>query len=139
MASATDIAGPGRFCGYSPIIDLQPGEEITTLDAGIHAGRFRWDGNFGSLEVDGIGWAGRPSGRIERPASAELPARFGERRTNGKYVVALWNGRQGAAYFRSSSRITDAQIEAIDRVRLFQEGEEPEGCDRRSISVWGVD
>ena len=48
-----DLEGPGRFCGYAPIIDLLPGESITVLKSGIHGGSFRWDGAFGSLDVLG--------------------------------------------------------------------------------------
>ena len=56
---------------------------------------------------------------------------------NGKFVVAIWNGRNAAAYFYSDEGLSDLQIAAIDRVRLFQEGEEPEGCDLRTVFVWG--
>lgn len=56
-AIASDLEGPGRFCGYSPIIDLVEGESITTLESGIHGGSFQWDGQFGTLSVRGIGWA----------------------------------------------------------------------------------
>jgi hypothetical protein len=54
-------------------------------------------------------------------------------RRGGAYVVAIWNGRQGAAYFTSDQPITAAQLGAIDRVRLYQEGETPEGCNLRTV------
>lgn len=60
-AAASVLEGPATFCGYSPIIDLLPGETVTTLQGGIHGGSFRWDGAFGSLIVHGVGWAGRPN------------------------------------------------------------------------------
>lgn len=138
-ASASELNGPARFCGYSPIIDLQPGEAITTLDGGIHGGSFRWDGAFGSIIVRGIGWASRPKGRLEIEPTEEKPGRFARRKRDGKYVIALWNGRQGAAYFQSATRFTDLQRAAIDRVRLFQEGEEPSDCDLRTIFVWSIE
>ena len=131
-AVAGDLEGPARFCGYSPIIDLAPGESITTLDGGIHAGSFRWEGAFGSLHVSGIGWASRPSGRIVEAGTSAKPARFAQRRVDDGYVVALWNGAHGAAYFSSDSPFTPAQMRAIDRVTLFEEGQSPSGCDLRT-------
>lgn len=135
-ATASEIKGPARFCGYSPIIDLQPGETIQTLQGGIHGGSFRWDGAFGSLIVHGIGWASRPEGRLVVEPSEETPGRFTARKGRGKYAIAIWNGRQGAAYFEASTRFTDLQIAAIERVRLFQEGEEPLDCDLRTVFAW---
>lgn len=135
--SAGDLNGPARFCGYSPIIDLLEDESVTVLQGGIHGGSFRWDGAFGSLEVVGIGWASRPSGRMISKQSGLRPARFAQRRTEGRYEIAIWNGNNGAAYFRSNSRFTKQQIEAIERVRLFEEGETPENCDLRTMSSWG--
>lgn len=35
FAEAGELEGPGRFCGYSPIIDLLPGERITTLEGDV--------------------------------------------------------------------------------------------------------
>jgi len=134
--SAGELAGPARFCGYSPIIDLLDGESVTTLQGGIHGGSFRWDGAFGSLEVYGIGWAGRPKGRIVSEQSDLKPARFAQRRTNGHYKIAIWNGRHGAAYFTSDSRFSLEKIAAIDRVRLFEESETPEGCKLRTVFSW---
>ena len=138
-AAASELEGPARFCGYSPIIDLQPGETITTLDGGIHGGSFRWDGAFGSLVVKGIGWASRPKGRLVVEPSEGSHGRFAQRKQDGKYVIAIWNGRQGAAYFESPTRFTDLQRAAIERVRLFQEGEEPSGCDLRTVFVWSFE
>ncbi|MEO0907966.1 MAG: hypothetical protein AAFY07_10610 [Pseudomonadota bacterium] len=133
-----DLEGSARFCGYSPIIDLQPGETVTLLHLGIHGGSFRWDGAFGSMVVRGIGWASRPKGRLVVEPSGDKPARFAEQMQGGKYTVAIWNGRQGAAYFESDTRFTDLQRAAIERVRLFQEGEDPSGCDLRTMFVWEV-
>ena len=135
-ATASELEGPARFCGYSPIIDLQPGETITTLQSGIHGGSFRWDGAFGSLVVNGIGWASRPNGRLVVKPSESIVGRFAERKRDRKYVIAIWNGRQGAAYFESSTRFTNLQRAAIERVRLFQEGEEPSACDLRTVFSW---
>lgn len=135
-ASASELEGPARFCGYSPIIDLHPGEKITTLQGGIHGGSFRWDGTFGSLVVNGIGWASRPNGRLVVEPSESIPGRFAQRKRDGKHIIAIWNGRQGAAYFESSTRFTDLQRAAIERVRLFQEGEEPSDCNLRTVFVW---
>jgi hypothetical protein len=135
-AKAGEILGPGRFCGYSPIIDLMPGEKVTTLHSGIHSGSFRWDGAFGSLEVRGIGWASRPEGRIIKAASATSPARFEQRRDKDLYEVAIWNGGHGAAYFTSKRPINALQLQAISRVRLFEEGETPPNCDLRTAPSW---
>ena len=135
-AQAAELEGPARFCGYSPIIDLLAGERITTLEGGIHGGSFRWDGPFGSLEVHGIGWASRPPGRIAVRERGDRPARFAQRRVDGEYVVAIWNGANGAAYFRSASPITRSQMRAIGRVTLFEEGQTPTGCDLRTAFSW---
>jgi hypothetical protein len=130
------LEGPGRFCGYSPIIDLTPGERATPLEGGIHSGSFRWEGAFGSLLVHGIGWASRPPGRILEPQTNKTPARFAQRRANDRYEVAIWNGAQAAAYFVSESPFTKPQIAAIRRVRLYQEGETPSGCNLRTGFAW---
>ena len=135
-ASASDFEGPGRFCGYSPIIDLLPGERIETLSGGIHGGTFRWTGDFGSLEVNGIGWASKPKGKVVLKRNGMGHARFAQRRTEGEYVVAIWNGSHGAAYFSSADPITKVQLAAIDRVDLFNQGEDPEGCKLRTIFSW---
>ena len=133
QAAAHDLMGPARFCGYSPIIDLLPGESITALESGVHGGKFRWEGLFGSLDVSGIGWARRPRGRIAEAWTSTNPARFAQRRVDGRYVVAIWNGAQGAAYFSSVSPFTPDHLRAISRVDLFQEGQSPEGCDLRTV------
>ena len=135
-ANAGELAGPGRFCGYSPIIDLLSGERVVTLEGGIHGGSFRWEGQFGTLEVHGVRWAARPTGRIVRHSSATKPARFAHRRTKTGYSVAIWNGAQGAAYFSSPRPFTSAQLEAVDRVFLYQEGQTPLGCKLRTIFSW---
>lgn len=137
-AQATELEGPARFCGYSPIIDLLAGERITTLEGGIHGGSFRWDGPFGSLEVHGIGWASRPPGLIVEHTRGHRPARFAQRLTEGEYVVAIWNGANAAAYFRSATPLTRSQIDAIRRVTLFEEGEDPVGCDLRTSFDWEI-
>ena len=136
-ALAGDLDGPARFCGYSPIIDLKRGETVTTLQGGGHGGRFRWDGPFGSMTVDGIGWASKPPGRIVEPKVGDNPARFAVRRDDRGYVIAIWNGEHGAAYFTSPRPFTAKQRHAIARVRLFNEGEDPEGCDLRTVFYWG--
>ncbi|WP_236672193.1 hypothetical protein [Croceicoccus sp. YJ47] len=138
-ATASELERPARFCGYSPIIDVRPGEKITTLQGGIHGGSFRWDGDFGSIVVRGIGWASRPNGRLVMQPAEGRPGQFAQQRKDGKYVIAIWNGRQGTAYFESSTRFTVEQRAAIERVRLFQEGEEPSDCDLRTVFVWSTD
>ena len=135
-ANAGELAGPGRFCGYSPIIDLQAGEKVVTLQGGIHGGSFQWEGPFGVLEVHGVGWASRPPGRIVKAGSGSRPNRFAQRRMKNGYSVAIWNGAQGAAYFESARPITREQLHAIDRVALFQEGQTPSGCKLRTIFSW---
>jgi hypothetical protein len=131
-----ELKGPLRFCGYSPIIDLQRDETIQLLSGGIHGGSFRWSGPFGSLEVHGIGWASRPQGRIVKKLSGDTPARFAPRRQDGRYKIAIWNGGHSAAYFISDRPISDEQIRAIDRVRLYEEGQNPVGCDTRTVFSW---
>ena len=133
---AGTLKGPGRFCGYSPIIDLVPGEEVVTLQGGIHGGSFRWTGAFGSLEVSGTGWASKPRGRKVRGADGDRPALFSQGHDRDRYVVSIWNGRHGAAYFSSSLPLTPAQLRAVDRVRLFEEGDEPQGCNLRTVFSW---
>ncbi|GEM_PF-1018730 len=135
-AQASELKGPARFCGYSPIIDLLPSEKVTTLSGGIHGGSFRWEGPFGHLDVYGAGWASRPKGRILKAASLQRPARFAQRKVQDVYQIAIWNHAQAAAYFTSATPFTPAQLAAIDRVSLFQEGEKPEGCKLRTIFVW---
>lgn len=136
QSGAGEITGPARFCGYAPIIDLLPGERVTTLDGGIHGGSFLWEGAFGSLMVRGIGWASRPKGRIIEPVSSTKPARFRQRRVNGRYEIAIWNGAHGAAYFSSTVPFTAPQVEAISRVDLFEEGQTPQNCDLRTVFSW---
>lgn len=128
--------GPGLFCGYGPIIDLLPGETIKPLQGGIHGGSFKWSGQFGVLEVSGIQWASRPKGRPRTGMTLTGQIRFGEIVRDGTYEVAIWNGRQGAAYFRSKASLTKLQRQAIDRVRLFQEDEKPTGCKYRTVFSW---
>ena len=135
-ATASDLEGPARFCGYSPIIDLRPGEKITILQGGIHGGSFQWDGDFGSMVVRGIGWATRPKGQLVVHPSEGRPGQFAQQKRDGKFVIAIWNGRQGAAYFESPARFSDEQRAAIGRVRLFQEGEAPSDCDLRTVFAW---
>ncbi len=135
--AAGELRGPGRFCGYAPIVDLVAGERIVTLEGGIHGGTFRWEGPWGVMTVDGVGWASRPGGRALPARTSGGAIRFAERRDKRGHVVAIWNGRRGAGYFRSDNRFTPGQLAAIDRVRLFQEGEEPSGCDLRTVFSWG--
>ncbi len=135
-AVASDLKGPARFCGYSPIIDLLPGERVETLSGGIHGGTFRWTGDFGSLNVSGIGWAGEPKGGVALGKNAKGHVRFKQRRVDGEYMVAIWNGAHAAAYFSSNKPITEPQLAAIDRVDLFEEGQTPEGCNLRTIFSW---
>ncbi|WP_120217563.1 MULTISPECIES: hypothetical protein [unclassified Sphingopyxis] len=135
-AIAAELDGPARFCGYSPIIDLLPGERVETLTGGIHGGSFRWSGDFGSLVVHGNGWASKPKGAVALKRNAKGHVRYASRKSGGEYGVAIWNRRHGAAYFSSPKPLTDAQLTAIDRVDLFNEGEDPDGCDLRTIFSW---
>ncbi|UVO49096.1 hypothetical protein M0208_00610 [Sphingomonas sp. SUN019] len=135
-ALASDLEGPARFCGYSPIIDLLAGERVTTLEGGIHGGSFRWEGDFGILDVHGVGWASRPKGRIVKAFSASRPARFAERKIDERYQVAIWNGVHAAAYFTSPAPLTPQQLTAIDRVSLFEEGQSPSNCKLRTTVTW---
>ena len=133
---ASELVGPARFCGYAPIIDLLPGEKVTTLEGGIHGGSFRWEGAFGSFEVQGLGWASPPKGRMLNPPTADGPARFAQRRAKQGYQVAIWNGAHSTAYFTSPTPFGAPQLAAIERVRLFEEGQEPSGCKLRTIFIW---
>jgi hypothetical protein len=137
QVSASEINGPGRFCGYSPIIDLVEGEKITTLQGGIHGGSFQWQGEFGQFEIFGIGWASRPKGRLLSKPTKQGHARFAERKDKGSYVVAVWNRQNGAAYFKSALPFTRAQLNAVDRVDLFDEnGPRPENCKLSTVFSW---
>ena len=136
QSEAADLMGPGRFCGYAPIIDLVPGESVTTLEGGIHGGSFLWDGAFGSLKVHGIGWASRPKGRMIGPASSAKPARSQQHQVDGGYEIAIWTGGHGAAYFSSVTPFTARQVEAISRVKLFEEGQTPSDCKLRTVFSW---
>jgi hypothetical protein len=136
LAEAAELEGAGRFCGYAPIIDLLPGEKVTTLEGGFHSGTFRWEGPFGSLDVRGIGWASRPKGRMVEAQKGTKPARFAQRRKGDRYEVAIWNGGHGAAYFSSDKPLNAHQLKAISRVRLFEEGQDPSGCALRTRFSW---
>jgi hypothetical protein len=133
---ASEFIGPGRFCGFAPIIDLFPGERIVTGASGVHSGEFLWQGPFGELEVRGIGWASSPRGIVAARRTAKGFTRFEQQRDRRRYVVALWNGRNAAAYFSSPRRLTPAQLAAVNRVELYQEGEEPQGCKLRTVFSW---
>jgi hypothetical protein len=133
---AADLEGPARFCGYSPVIDLLPGERITLLKGGIHGGTFRWDGAFGSLDVFGIGWARKPNARVAKRGLGSTPTRFAERQVKGRYEIVIWNRSHGAAYFTSAAPFTPEQILAIGRVHLIDEGQTAEGCKLTTRFFW---
>ncbi len=134
--AAQDWIGPGRFCGYSPVIDLLAGEKVTPLEGGIHAGSFRWEGSFGAMKVVGIGWASPPPGFVAAGRTSKGMTLFRQRRMKGEYRVAIWNRSHGVAYFSSPNRFTGAQRAAVDRVDLHDEGDEPQGCKWRTIFSW---
>lgn len=136
QARATELEGPARFCGYSPIIDLLPGEKVTTLEGGIHGGSFRWEGAFGTFDVTGIGWAAPVKGRMLSQPSADKPAIFAPRRVKQGYQIAIWNGAHAVAYFTAPSQFSAAQMTAIKRVRLFEEGQQPSDCKLRTVFMW---
>jgi len=102
----------------------------------MHGGSFRWEGRFGLLEVAGIGWASKPPGRLAAERTSKGLFLFKQRLSRGRHKIAIWNGRQGAAYFSAPRPLTNAQLAAINRVALFQEGEEPAGCALRTIFSW---
>jgi hypothetical protein len=135
-AESSTWEGPGRFCGYGLIVDLLPGERIGPLNGGIHGGSFEWSGRFGALVVYGIQWGSPPRGREHNGKTSKGQIRLGEIVDHGMYEVGLWNGRAGVAYFRSKRPITKLQRQAIERVDLFQEGEEPTGCKFRTAFSW---
>ena len=134
--AAKDWIGPGRFCGYSPVIDLLPGEQVIPLEGGIHMGSFRWEGGFGAMKIVGIGWASPPRGFIEAGRTSKGMTLFRQRRMKGEYRVGIWNRSHGVAYFSSPNRFTAKQRAAIDRVDLHDEGDEPQGCKWRTIFSW---
>lgn len=128
--------GPGRFCGYAAIIELRSGERIIPTQGGIHGGTFEWQGAFGKLEVVNIGWAAKPR---EEP----MPARTGTGQTQFPEVLGkdghskkIWDRANGVAIFTSDAPLTAAQLEAIDRVGLFTEGERPENCKYGTVFSW---
>lgn len=129
---ASDFVGPGRFCGYSAIIDLEPGEKVEPLGYGIHGGEFRLTGSFGSLEVGESGWARKPSGRVKALTALKLTM-FHQHRQESRWMIALWNGEHGVARFVADTRFTTEQLKVIERVRLINEGDEPDGCKYRVI------
>lgn len=101
----------------------------------MHGGSFRWEGSFGEIHAYGIGWASRPEGRMTKASSADGPARFAQRRIDGRYRIAIWNGSHAAAYFESPRPFTTAQSKAIDRVHLYEEGQVPADCSLRTVFV----
>ena len=136
-AKASHFTGPGRFCGYSAIIDLNEDESIETMSGGIHAGGFLWKGKFGVLEVLNIGWASKPPGVKKTNLTSTGQTIFLENWDDGKFQIAIWNRRNGSAYFRSPDEFSDEQMGAIDRVYLFDETEsEPKGCKYRTVFSW---
>lgn len=132
VAGASELKGPGRFCGYSPIIDLVKGERIIALDGGIHSGRFRWEGAFGTLEVRGNGWASPPGGLTMKPTAKG----FAQFRATEPNTVGIWDGEHAVAYFSAPAGLTAAHLAAIDRVDLFGEGEDPGKCNFRMLFSW---
>ena len=136
-ANASALVGPGRFCGYAPIIDLIGGERIVLLQGGIHGGTFEWHGSFGVLKVHGIGWAAKPQGHMKIKPTRHGHMLFAQRKVDGEYVVAIWNRANGSAYFSSPTKITKAQLAAIDRVDLFDETQRaPKNCMLRTVFSW---
>jgi hypothetical protein len=127
--------GPGRFCGYSAIIDLRQGETISNMEGGIHGASFAWSGAFGRFDIRANGWAAPPSSSVVmvRPDGVRELA---TRRSKGHYQTTLWNGRQGVVSFTTDRRPTAAQMAAMRRVSLFQEGEEPSECRYRMTFSW---
>lgn len=136
-AWAGEISDSGRFCGYSVIIDLQDGETISTIDGGIHSGTFNWKGSFGELLV--------MNSEISSPDDAPLLKHnsFGHGiydlgLVEAEYTLAIWNGKSAAAFFYSDTPYTQEQIEAIERVDLFDETiGRPENCNLSTVFHWG--
>lgn len=69
--------------------------------------------------------------------TAKGHAFFLPRKEDGQFVTAIWNKAYGAAYFRSPTRFTKAQVSAIERVDLFDETKpEPINCKLRTVFSW---
>ncbi|PXA98760.1 hypothetical protein DMC47_06870 [Nostoc sp. 3335mG] len=138
-AAASELRGPGRFCGYSPVIDLVAGERVVTLKGGIHSGSFRWEGPWGRMTVWGseIGSPDDEKVAVERTAGGTT--RYAERREGDRYVITIWNRSSAMARFSSKRRFTAPQLAAIDRVELFDAGQRPEGCNLKTIFVWNFE
>jgi len=138
-AAAHALHGPGRFCGYSTVIDLRADERVVTLEGSIHSGSFRWEGPWGHMTVrdSEIASPGHRKVAVERTPGGAI--RLAERRDGNGYVVAIGNGRSAAAWFSNDTRFTAAQLAAIDRVTLFADGQQPERCDLRTVFVWEVE
>lgn len=124
----TPFTGPGKFCGYATIIQLQDGETISPGEGGIHGGNFVWEGEFGRLEVVEIGWA-KPRGSTMQTRTAAGMLQIAESTERFDFVRTIWNGEYGVATFTSSARLLGHHIDAIGRVTLFNEGERPQDCD----------
>ncbi|WP_336925740.1 hypothetical protein [Altererythrobacter palmitatis] len=123
------FTGPAKFCGYATVIALREGETITPQEGGIHSGRYVWDGEFGRLEVQEIGWAAAP---VEAPMQERTAAgmiQFAERKDGFRFVQMIWNGEHGVASFISPRRFSRQQIDAVGRVTLFNEGQRPQDCE----------
>lgn len=135
-AAASELRGPGRFCGYSAIIDLAADERVVTLQGSIHSGSFRWEGAWGGMTVSDSELASPGNGKIAVERTAGGATRVAERRDGTRHVVAIGNGRSAAAWFSSDKPFTAAQLSAIDHVRLFGDGQAPDGCNLRTVFVW---
>ncbi len=133
-AEASTLEGPGRFCGFGPVVDLEAGERVTPIQNGVHSGTFRWEGRFGTLLVRGTGWASPLKAETDG-VTAKGHLRLRERHDRDGYVVAIWNRRHAVAYATSDRPLTTEQRAAIDRIDLFDEGEEPTGCKLRTVFV----
>ena len=130
--------GPGRFCGYSAIIDLRAGERIIPTGGGIHGGAFIWRGSFGELEVMNLGWAAEPTEEPMPYRTGTGQTQFPEVFQDGRYLKRIWDRAHGTATFRSKRPLTKGQLAAIDRVGLFTEGGAPENCNYRTVFSWDL-
>ncbi|WCM27836.1 hypothetical protein NDN01_02590 [Sphingomonas sp. QA11] len=130
--------GPGRFCGYASVIDLQPGEQIIAGEGGVHGASYIWSGPFGAIVVDEINWASRPK-HVVRSISKEGGIEIFQLRGGGSkplYVVS--DGGHLVAYLSSSMfRKNKSDLKYIRRIGLSDHaGDKGTGCKYRMLFSW---
>ena len=131
-------AGPGRFCGYVSVVDLQPGEQIVADAVGIHTASYVWSGPFGAITVRENNWAARPK-NIVRRISKENGAEVFELRggkSERRYVIL--GGDHLAAYLSSPMfGKSKADLGYIRRIILSDHaGAKGTDCKYRTYFSW---